>query len=67
MLALASALLAGYGMAAETGRSWLHAVRFALTLAVGVFVILDLEYPRIGLLRIDDFDRFLREVRASMG
>ncbi|CAG0958311.1 hypothetical protein MYXO_00611 [Myxococcaceae bacterium] len=66
-LALASALLAGYGMASEAGRSWLHSIGFALALAVSVYVILDLEYARVGFIRVDDFDRFLREVRASMG
>lgn len=67
VLCLASALFAGYGMAAESGRSWLHIVGFALILAVSVYVILDLEYPRLGLIRVDDFDQFLRDVRAGMG
>jgi hypothetical protein len=31
-----------------------------------VFVILDLEYPRRGLIRIDAADRVLIELRQSM-
>lgn len=67
VLVLSSSLLAGYGMAAEASRSWLHVVGFALLLSLSVFVILDLEYPRQGLFRLDDFDRHLRNARASMG
>ena len=46
-LGLASALLAGYGMASATSRSWLHMLGFAAAMAVAVYVILDLEYPRL--------------------
>ena len=66
VLTLASALFAGYGMAAEVGRSWLHIIGFALILSVSVYVILDLEFPRLGLIRVDEFDRFLQVVRAGM-
>jgi len=30
-------------------------------------VILDFEYPRMGLIRIDDFDQLIVHVRAFMG
>jgi hypothetical protein len=29
-------------------------------------VILDLEYPRLGLIQVSEFDRVLEAVRASM-
>jgi hypothetical protein len=64
--ALASALLAGYGMATGRGRNWTYMIGFAATLSIALFVILDLEYPRLGLVRIDDFDRALVELRATM-
>jgi len=66
-LALASALLAGYGMAGGKYRSWLHKICFALVVAVAVYVILDVEYPRLGLIRVDAFDQALVELRESMG
>jgi hypothetical protein len=31
-----------------------------------VYVILDLEYPRLGLIRVDAFDQVLVNVRDSM-
>jgi hypothetical protein len=63
---LAGALLAGWGMAASSERSLLHVLGFALLMTIAVYVILDLEYPRLGFLRIDSFDSFLVDVRASM-
>jgi hypothetical protein len=35
-------------------------------MTLAVFVILDLEYPRIGLIRTDPLDRKLVEVRRGM-
>ena len=66
VLSLASALLAGYGMAASRVRSWVHMVGFAAVLAVAVYVILDIEFPRLGLIRVQAFDQALVELRESM-
>lgn len=66
ILSLISALLAGYGMAGSKQRSWLHMLGFSVVLSLTVYVILDLEYPRIGLIRIDAADQILEEVRKSM-
>ncbi len=66
VLSFVSALLAGYGMAGSKERSWLHVLGFSLVLSLTVYVILDLEYPRIGLIRIDAADQILRDVRKSM-
>jgi hypothetical protein len=65
-LALASAMLAGYAMAGAKTRSWLHMLGFAVALAVSVYVILDLEFPRLGLIRVDPFDQALVDLRKSM-
>jgi hypothetical protein len=65
-LALAASLLAGYGMTGSKVRSWFHMLGFALVMAVAVYVILDLEYPRLGLIRVDDFDQALVDLRESM-
>lgn len=66
LLTLASALLAGYGMAGGTTRSWTHMLSFSAALSVAVFVILDLEFPRHGFIRLDAFDHVLADLRASM-
>jgi hypothetical protein len=65
-LALASALLGGWGMAGGHLRSWLHMLCFAVVIAVTVYVILDLEQPRLGLIRADAFDQLLMALRESM-
>jgi len=66
ILVLVSALLAGFAMSASKSLSYLHAVGFALTIAASVYLILDLENPRVGLLRVDDFDVALVTLRESM-
>jgi hypothetical protein len=66
VLALASAILAGYQSAAEKGYNWVHKIIFAGVVALTVYVILDIEYPRLGLVRIDAIDRVLMDVRAGM-
>jgi hypothetical protein len=65
-LALAAALIAGHGLAGATSRNSLHLISFALVLSATVFVIVDLEYPRLGFLRIDNFDQAIADVRAGM-
>ena len=65
-VALATALLAGYGMATGHARNWVYMVGFAATTAVATYVIVDLEFPRLGLIRVSSFDQALVDVRASM-
>ncbi len=66
VLVLATALLAGYGTAGSKKRSWTHMLLFTLIMSASLYVILDLEYPRFGLIRIDAADQVLIDVRASM-
>jgi hypothetical protein len=66
VLALVSALLAGYGMASARRRHWLHPIAYAVVMAVTIYVIIDLEYPRLGLIRVDTADQLLRDARAAM-
>ena len=66
LVALASALLAGYSMAGGKSRRWLHVAGFAVVIALSVYVILDIEYPRFGLIRVDAFDQVLVELLSSM-
>lgn len=64
--ALASALFAGYGMATATKRNWVYILGFAATISVATCVILELESPRLGLVRVDPIDKALGELRATM-
>lgn len=66
VLALMSALLAGYAMAGSKTRSWIHTVGFAFIMSASTFIILDLEFPRLGFIRVDAFDQVLIELRQSM-
>jgi|tagenome__1003787_1003787.scaffolds.fasta_scaffold20951114_5 hypothetical protein len=66
VLLLASSLLAGYGMSAGEWRSWLHMAGFAGIMAMAVYVIIDIEFPRVGFVRIDSTDHILVDLRNSM-
>jgi hypothetical protein len=65
-LTFACALFAGYDMASRKHLNLLHSAAFAVVLAVTVYVIIDLEYPRVGLIQMSDSDRVLVELRESM-
>lgn len=65
-LGLSCSLLAGYGMAGSKTRSWVHMLGFAAVMSVTVYVILDIEYPRLGLIRVDAIDQVLVDLRKSM-
>ena len=65
-LALASALLAGYSMAGGRLRNWLHMIVFAVVMAMTVYIIIDIEFPRLGMIRVDAFDQALVELRGTM-
>jgi hypothetical protein len=64
-LALLGASFAGAAMAGSRSRSTLHVFGFAAIMAVSAYLILDLEFPRIGLIRVDDADQLLVDLRAS--
>lgn len=64
-LALIGAVFAGFGMAGRV-RSWLHTLGFAAVVTMALFVILDFEFPRLGLIRVDVADSVLRDARDSM-
>jgi hypothetical protein len=63
---LASSVLAGYAMAKSGRRNWNHMLIYAGTLAFAVYLIFDLDHPRLGLVRIDSADHFLVDLRSSM-
>ena len=66
VLSLCCSLLTGYGMASARERSWVHMLGFAVIMAAAVYVILDLEHPRLGLIRVDAADQPLIELRNNL-
>ncbi len=65
-LALVCAALAGHHSSAGERHPWVLPLTFAGTLGIAIFVILDLEYPRAGLIRIDTADVLLEDARTEM-
>lgn len=65
-LLLTCSVLAGYGTSASKKHSWLHLAGFAFTMAITVYVILDIEFPRVGMVRINYVDQVLVDLRDSM-
>ncbi len=66
LLALASSLIAGFGMGDTSKRPWLHTWVFASALALTIYTIIDLEFPRVGIIRVDRYDAALLNQRKSM-
>jgi hypothetical protein len=67
VLTLVCSLLVGYGLAG--GKAFatnLHMIGFAVMMTVTIYVILDLDHPRVGLIRLDYVDQALADVRAGM-
>lgn len=65
-VALACALLVGHAMAGGRIRSWIHVLIFASVLAGTIYVIVDLEYPRAGLIRIEAVEQMMAELLDGM-
>jgi hypothetical protein len=65
-LILACALFAGYDMGSRPNLNLLHSIAFAVVLSVTVYVIIDLEYPRLGFIQMSDSDAALVALRAGM-
>lgn len=66
VLSLGCGLLVGNSIAETKGRDWIHGLAFAVLVSLSVCVILDLEFPRRGSIRIDEADVVLTELLASI-
>jgi hypothetical protein len=65
-ISLMCGFLVGFEMGATPSPSRAHMVMLAAVLSFTFCVILDFEYPRLGMIRIDDFDQLIAGVRAAM-
>ncbi len=66
VLALTSAFLVGQTMSVNQRRPLFYMVIFCVTISAITYVILDLENPRLGLIRIDLGDKVLVETLESI-
>lgn len=66
ILSLVCAALVGYDTSDNAARSWLHSVTFAAVVSLTVYVIVDVEFPRLGFIRVDSADAAIFELREIM-
>ncbi|MFL5523490.1 MAG: DUF4239 domain-containing protein [Gemmatimonadaceae bacterium] len=66
MIALVAAMFAGYGSADRKVSSWVHRFGFAAVVTVAVYIIVDFDYPRLGLIRVTSMDQMLVDLRRFM-
>lgn len=66
LLAFAGAMLSGYAMSRQPTRSILHMLLFSLVVSASVYVVLDLEYPRAGVISLRSMDQALYQLRETM-
>ena len=61
-----SSVLAGYDMSASEVQDWIPIVAFSILLGSLVYVILDYEFPRFGLIRVSHIDQVLVDTLQKM-
>ncbi len=66
LTAFAAALLAGFAIATGGDRDWIHRVGVAAVISLAVYIIFEMEYPRLGLIRVSTADQALIDLRATM-
>lgn len=66
LVALLSAFIIGYGTA--TKKHWLsvHIIAYSLILSVTIYIILDIEYPRYGIIKSAELDILMIDLKKTM-
>ena len=65
-IALLTGALAGHAVSWGKRRPLSYCLVFALILSATVYVIIDIDYPRFGLIRVDSADQAIFDARAAM-
>ncbi|TPW01950.1 MAG: hypothetical protein FD129_3276, partial [bacterium] len=65
-IGLVGAFLVGFNTSIDTTGSRFHSIIFALVMSFIIMVIIDLEFPRQGLIQVTDSDRLMVELRQGM-
>lgn len=66
-LALASASMAGYSASSTKKPKNFYFITFAVIIPFIVYLMLDVEYPRYGIVRLDQVNQLLLDLAESMG
>ncbi len=66
VIALACAGIAGYSASSAEHPKYFYFVAFAVIIAFTLYIILDVEYPRYGLVRLDQVSQVLVDLAETM-
>ena len=66
LVALVASLFACYAMSGRRVVNWIHRFGFAVVMTIAFYLIVDFEFPRLGLIRVDSHDQLLIDLRRSM-
>jgi len=61
------ALVSGYSGAGSARKGWFHILVFSAAISISIYLSIDFEYPRLGLIRVDAHDHVLVDLRNSWG
>lgn len=67
LLTLTCSGMVGFAQAKAATLNWHYIGTFAGVIALTLYVILDIEYPRFGLITLDAANEFIENLRVSMG
>jgi hypothetical protein len=65
-VALLSSLLAGYGMGTSGRRHGFHGAIYAVAVSLTIYVVLDLDNPRSGMIRLDAAEQVLKQLHFAI-
>ena len=66
LLALLASVLAGFNMPQRTAGRPLHMLAFAGAIALSIYIIMDLDEPRTGLINVNAIDQTMIELRKNI-
>lgn len=66
-LAMLSCFLIGHSLSERNIRHPIFVYSYMLVISVTLYIILDLELPRVGIIRLDNFDHLLVQVQKKIG
>lgn len=66
IIAMISTLFLGYNIPRNKKYSKMHIIFYTLIITIIIYSIIDLEYPRLGFIKIDTFDDVLIDLRNQL-
>lgn len=65
-ISMMGSLLIGYEMSSDKDKKWLPMIVFSGVMTIAVYFIIDLEFPRMGLIQVQSADHILMDLRKSL-